>query len=176
MLAEALEAEVEGFLSEFQEQRTGGEARLVRNGYLPQREVQTGIGGLPVQVPRVRDRETGSESLRFTSKVVPPYLRRAKSIEELLPWLYLRGISTEGLLRCLGGPARSRGSGTLGRDGHTAQVPVGARTGGLESTEPRWKELCLLSGRMGSIATRGKRTPGCASLSSSERHRKGKRS
>ena len=64
---------------------------MVRNGYMREREIQTGIGGVPVKVPRVRDR---SGELQFRSKVAPPYLRRAKSVEELLPWLYLRGIST----------------------------------------------------------------------------------
>jgi len=56
----------------------------------------TGIGTVPVQVPRVRDRgahEDGSK-IRFRPALVPPYLRKAKSVEELLPWLYLKGIST----------------------------------------------------------------------------------
>ena len=107
LLREALEAEVESFVMEFQEQRPGGEPRLVRNGYLPEREIQTGIGSVSVRVPRVRDRSASPEGLRFTSKVVPPYLRRAKSIEDLLPWLYLRGISTGGFsdaLEALLGP------------------------------------------------------------------------
>ena len=106
LLAEALEAEVEGFLAEFQAERDRG--RLVRNGYLPEREIQTGIGGVAVRVPRVRDREASKgEGLRFESKVVPRYLRRAKSVEELLPWLYLRGVSTGGFsdaLEALLGP------------------------------------------------------------------------
>ncbi len=54
----------------------------------------TGIGPVVVKVPRVRDRGTDVESIRFTSKLLPPYLRKAKSVEELLPWLYLKGIST----------------------------------------------------------------------------------
>jgi len=92
LLHEAIEAEVESFLSEFRGEVTEeGHRRMVRNGYLPEREIQTGIGGVPVRVPRVRDRRG---ELVFRSKVAPPYLRRAKSVEELLPWLYLRGIST----------------------------------------------------------------------------------
>jgi hypothetical protein len=71
-----------------------GRARLVRHGHLPEREVLTGIGAVPVKVPRVRDRGTGAEKVRFTSTILPPYLRKAKSIEDLLPWLYLKGIST----------------------------------------------------------------------------------
>jgi len=78
LLAEALEAEVTSFLAEFQAERQDGSARLVRNGYLPEREVQTGIGGVGVRVPRVRDRSLDEGStLRFTSKLVPPYLRKA---------------------------------------------------------------------------------------------------
>ena len=71
-----------------------GHARLVRHGHLPEREVITGIGAVPVKVPRVRDRGNESEKVRFTSTILPPYLRKAKSIEELLPWLYLKWIST----------------------------------------------------------------------------------
>ena len=69
----------------------------MRNGYLPGRKIQTGIGGISVRVPRVRDRGSGQESeeiIRFRSGLVPPYLRRSKSLEELLPLLYLKGIST----------------------------------------------------------------------------------
>jgi len=61
---------------------------------LPEREVQTGISAVLVKVPRVRDRAPEGGRLKFTSTILPPYLRRAKSIEELLPWLYLKGIST----------------------------------------------------------------------------------
>jgi putative transposase len=92
LLREALEAEVASLLAEYRDETTEeGRRRLVRSGYLPEREIQTGIGGVPVKVPRVRDREG---ELVFRSKIAPPYLRRAKSVEELLPWLYLRGVST----------------------------------------------------------------------------------
>ena len=104
LLAEAIEAEVEEFLAQYQEVDENGRRRLVRNGYLPERDIQTGLGGVPVKVPRTRDRaSTGSdETLQFRSKLVPPYLRRAKSVEELLPWLYLRGISTGDFSEALG--------------------------------------------------------------------------
>ncbi len=120
LLAEALEAEVESFLTEFQEQRSDGGSRLVRNGHLPEREIQTGIGGVAVRVPRLRDREpTEGAGLRFISKIVPRYLRRAKSVEQLLPWLYLRGVSTGGFsdaLEALLGPAApGLSASTIGR-------------------------------------------------------------
>ena len=104
LLAEAIEAEVGSFLAEYRQERDDtGRQRLVRNGYLPEREIQTGLGGVPVKVPRVRDRaSTKGDGLQFRSKLVPPYLRRAKSVEELLPWLYLRGISTGDFSEALG--------------------------------------------------------------------------
>ena len=73
-----------------------GRRRVVRHVYQPEREVQTGIGAVAVRRPRVRDRQpdAGRGRIRFTSSILPPYLRRAKSVEELLAWLYLKGIST----------------------------------------------------------------------------------
>ena len=70
--------------------------RVTRNGYLPERKVQTGIGPVTVKAPRLRDRQSDNETerIRFTSSILPPYLRRTKSMEELIPWLYLKGIST----------------------------------------------------------------------------------
>jgi transposase-like protein len=73
-----------------------GRQRLVRHGFLPEREVMTGIGKVPVQVPRLRDRGANADGWKvcFNSSLVPPYLRKAKSVEDLLPWLYLKGILT----------------------------------------------------------------------------------
>jgi putative transposase len=90
MLLQAIEAEVETFLSAHgslvDEQ---GRRRLVRNGHAPERQIQTGIGPLEVRRPKVRDRggAVGGEPIRFTSAVLPAYLRRTRNIEELLPWL-----------------------------------------------------------------------------------------
>lgn len=95
LIAQAVEAELSSFLDARAGQTDAeGRRRLVRHGHLPEREVQTGIGAVPVKVPRVRDRAPEGERRRFTSTILPPYLRRAKSIEELLPWLYLKGIFT----------------------------------------------------------------------------------
>ena len=95
LLAQAVEGEVE----EWMEARRGhvdeeGRMQVVRNGYMPERSVLTGLGGISVKKPRVRDRREKSEREHFQSKILPPYLRKSKSVEELLPWLYLRGIST----------------------------------------------------------------------------------
>lgn len=92
LLQAAVNAECADFLSRFAEQRDqAGRCTLVRNGYLPARSIVTGIGPVSVAVPRVRDR-TG-QGIRFESKLVPTYVRRSKSIDAVLPWLYLRGIS-----------------------------------------------------------------------------------
>uniref|UniRef100_A0A832A4T4 Mutator family transposase n=1 Tax=Desulfacinum infernum TaxID=35837 RepID=A0A832A4T4_9BACT len=97
LLAEAIEIEVEAFLGDLHHLRDEeGRLRLVRNGYLPERQVQTGIGNVAVKVPRVRDRcpDPVEGPIRFSSKILPRYLRRTKSLEELVPWLYLKGVST----------------------------------------------------------------------------------
>ena len=97
LLTAALEAEIETFLRQYKGIADDkGHQRVVRNGYLPAREIQTGIGQVPVRAPRIRDRQPDPQNgrIRFTSAIVPPYLRRTKSIETLLPWLYLKGVST----------------------------------------------------------------------------------
>lgn len=96
LLSQALEAEVEFFLRQYSDLTDdAGRQRMVRNGYLPEREIQSGIGPVPVQAPRVRDRHAiTSQRIRFSSSILPPYLRRTRSMEELIPWLYLKGVST----------------------------------------------------------------------------------
>ena len=84
MLAKAIEFEVEDFLSQHQRESTDeGNRRFVRNGYLPERSIQTGIADLPVTVPRVRDRDPEKDDIKFSSNIVSSYLRRSKSIETL---------------------------------------------------------------------------------------------
>ena len=97
MLQQVIEAEVEAFLAAHVElEDAHGRRRVVRNGHAPEREIQTGIGPVAVRRPRVRDRGDGrgGEPTRFTSKVLPPFPRRTRNVEELLPWLYSKGIST----------------------------------------------------------------------------------
>ena len=120
LIAQAVEAELNAFLDAHAGQTDAiGRRRLVRHGHLPEREVQTGIGAVPVKVPRVRDRAPAGAPLRFSSTILPPYLRRAKSIEELLPWLYLKGISTgdfsEALAALLGPGAPGLSATTITR-------------------------------------------------------------
>jgi putative transposase len=104
LLTEALKVEIEGYIAQYRELRDNqNRTRVVRNGYLPEREVQTGIGPVSVKVPRSRDRQPDQEPgpIRFTSSLLPPYLRKTKSMEELIPWLYLKGISTNDFTQAL---------------------------------------------------------------------------
>lgn len=121
LLAEALEVEIEEFLRQYRELRDEfGRQRLVRNGYHREREVQTGIGPVQVKVPRVRDRNgCPFESIGFTSAILPPYLRKTRSMEELIPWLYLKGVSTgdfsDALSAILGSGAPGLSPATISR-------------------------------------------------------------
>jgi transposase-like protein len=95
LIKQAIEAEVAALMASFANDKLeDGRARLVRHGHLPEREILTGVGPVPVKVPRVRDRNPGEDKITFTPSILPRYLRKAKSVEELLPWLYLKGVST----------------------------------------------------------------------------------
>lgn len=97
MLARAIENEVAEYVGLCWNLRDAdGQRLVVRNGHLPARTIQTGVGVVEVQQPRVNDKriDENARRIRFSSKILPPYLRRTKSIDELIPWLYLKGIST----------------------------------------------------------------------------------
>ena len=118
LLQEAVEAEVAAFMDDHAQLRDeNGRSAVVRNGFLPERAMQTGIGPVKVKVPRTRDRS--GQGLNFQSGIVPPYLRRARSVEELLPWLYLKGVSTgdfsEALKSLLGPEAPGLAPATIAR-------------------------------------------------------------
>jgi len=118
LIRQAVEAELNTMLSEHEHLKlTDGRQALVRNGYLPERRIQTGIGDVAIKVPKIRDR-SGS-GIHFQSHLLPPYLRRTKSIEELIPWLYLKGLSTgdysEALGSLLGEHAKGLSANTVSR-------------------------------------------------------------
>lgn len=118
MLAAAVDAEVHAFLSQYEHIRDiHGRKQVVRNGYLPERTIQTGLGSVDIKVPRVRD--NSGNDIAFTSALLPPYLKRTQSISELLPWLYLKGISTGGfadaLRALLGKEAKGLSANTICR-------------------------------------------------------------
>jgi putative transposase len=103
LLAEAIEAEVAAWIDAHAHLKdASGRQQVVRNGHLPERTIQTGIGEIGVRQPRVHDRRPPEQREKFTPAVLPPYLRRTKSLEELIPWLYLKGISTGDFSEALG--------------------------------------------------------------------------
>ena len=118
IIAQAVEAELNELLGKYQALKDdSGRQAVVRNGYLPARTITTGVGEVEVQVPKVRDR-TGS-GIKFNSSLLPPYLKRSRSVEEVLPWLYLKGVSTgdfaEALSALLGPEAKGLSSATISR-------------------------------------------------------------
>jgi len=93
LIATAVEAEFAGYLAQFADLRTeAGHAAVVRNGHHPERPFQTGIGPVSVRIPKVRSKD--GTPVTFRSALVPPYVRRTKTLEAALPWLYLKGISS----------------------------------------------------------------------------------
>jgi putative transposase len=120
LLAQAIEAEVAAWIDAHAHLRDdAGRRQVVRNGHLPERAIQTGIGDIEVQQPRVHDRRPVGQRETFTPAVLPPYLRRTKSLEELIPWLYLKGVSTgdfsEALTAILGPDAPNLSATTVTR-------------------------------------------------------------
>ena len=120
MLAQAIDAEVQDWLEQRAECRDeSGRQQLVRNGYLPERSLVTGLGEIKVQQPRVRDRRPAEQRETYSSAILPRYLRKTKSMEELIPWLYLKGISTgdfsEALAALVGPEAKGLSASTVTR-------------------------------------------------------------
>ena len=190
MLQQVIEAEVEAFVGAHAElEDAHGRRRVVRNGHAPEREIQTGIGPISVRRPKLRDRGdgVGGERIRFTSKVLPPFLRRTKNVEELLPWLYLKGVSTgqfeEALTALLGPDAPGLSASTvrrlvanwqqeherwLRRDlGSRRYVYLPPGPAGPVSFGDRIDGLLAIDGPTGSTSRRGWTTTGSASSSSS---------
>ena len=121
LLTQAIEAEVAEFLAKHADLKTAtGQQRLVRHGHLPEREIMTGIGPVCVRQPRVRDREaTEGARIRYSPSILPRYARRSKSLEVLIPILYLKGISTgdfeEALAALVGKNAPGLSASTIAR-------------------------------------------------------------
>jgi len=118
LITQAVHAELTEFLTRYEDVMDSlGRRQVVRNGYLPQREIMTGIGPVDIQVPKTRDK--GGHGLHFRSELLPPYIKRTKSVETVLPWLYLKGISTgdfsEALAALLGKNAQGLSAGTISR-------------------------------------------------------------
>ena len=120
LLTQAIEDEVTDWIeSRANLTNEAGHRQVVRNGRLPKRAILTGLGPIEVEQPRVLDRRPRDEAEPFSSKVLPPYLRKTKSLEELIPWLYLKGISTgdfsEALAALVGPQAKGLSASTVVR-------------------------------------------------------------
>ena len=144
MLAEALKAEADAFVASFADERLNdGRQRVVRHGHGPQRSIQTGIGAIDVRRPKIRDRAQGqpeSEKVRFTSNILPKWARRSKSLDVLLPVLYLRGISTGDFQEAL--------AALLGPDAPNLSPNVISRlTAGWQETYDAWQHRDLSARR-----------------------------
>lgn len=118
LIQRAVEAELSEYLQGFQDRRLAdGRAAVVRNGYQPERAIQTGIGPVTVKVPKIRAKD--GSPVTFRSALVPPYVRKTRSLEAALPWLYLKGVSTgemENALEVLVGPqAKGLSASTVAR-------------------------------------------------------------
>ena len=144
MLAAALRAEAASFVARFEDERLpDGRHRIVRHGAGPERMIQTGIGPIPVQRQKVRDRAAGvpaEKRIRFTSNILPRWARRSKSLDALLPVLYLRGISTgdfqEALTALLGTDAPNLSPGA-----------IAGLTAGWQENYDRWQHRDLSARR-----------------------------
>lgn len=143
MLAAALRAEADAFVAQHAEEvLPDGRQRVVRHGYGPERSIQTGIGALDVRRPKVRDRAAGPADgkVRFTSAILPKWARGSRSLDALLPVLYLRGIST--------GDFREALSAILGADAPNLSPSVISRlTGGWQQEYDRWQRRDLSARR-----------------------------
>ncbi|MBT5175796.1 MAG: IS256 family transposase, partial [Candidatus Marinimicrobia bacterium] len=117
LIHQAVESELSEYLSQHQRLTDDGRVAVVRNGYLPKREILTGIGPVSVRIPKVRSRD--GEPLTFRSALVPPYVRKTRSLEAALPWLYLKGVSTgemgEALKVLVGHDAQGLSASTVSR-------------------------------------------------------------
>jgi len=137
LLAAAVEAEVQEFVKRHEQIKDDqGHRQVVRNGYLPERQVQTGVGGIPVKMPRVRN--NSERDIVFSSALLPPYLKRTKSMESLIPWLYLKGISTGEMSQAL--------SALLGQKAHGLSAKnITHLTSAWQQEHQQWQKRDLSS-------------------------------
>ena len=180
LLTQAVEAEVSEFLAATADLKTDGCRRIVRHGHLPERQIMTGIGPVAVRQPRVRDRVAGADDparIRFTPAILPPYARRSKSLDTLIPILYLKGVST--------GDFASALAALLGKDAPGLSATTIARLKEVWTDEhKRWSErdlsaksyVYVWAGGAQSRCRRVWRTRRNASWSSSAPRRRARRS
>ena len=161
LIHNAVEAELREFMSQHQGVTEDGKVSVIRNGYLPKREIMTGIGPVSVRIPKVRSKD--GEALTFRSALVPPYVRKTRSLEAALLWLYLKGVSTgemgEALKVLVGHDAQGLSASTVSRlksewaneCQHWSESPLGADKcahiwayGSFSSLRSEKDKLCAL--------------------------------
>jgi len=128
LIRQAVDAELQELLASHADRLTdAGRSGVVRSGYLPERQLQTGIGPVTVKVPKVRAK-TG-EAVTFRSALVPPYIRKTRTLEAALPWLYLKGISSGEMGEAL---EVLVGDGSIGQHSLAIEAGLGAGVSDLE--------------------------------------------
>jgi putative transposase len=154
LLTQAVETEVADFLGRYADLKTeAGHQRVVRHGHLPEREIMTGIGAVTVRQPRVRDRGAADgERIRFSPTILPPYARRTKSLEMLIPILYLKGVSTGDFEEALGA--------LLGKDSGLSASTIARLKEAWVDEHARWRlpSGTSTSGPMASTSRLGSKT------------------
>ena len=127
LIALAVETEVNELMAKYDDQHTkSGHRAVVRSGYQPQRQIQTGIGAVTVKIPKVRS--TSGAPVTFRSWLIPPYVRKTRTLEAFLPWLYLKGISQRRDGRSAWGVAGAGSQRIFRRGGVATESRVGRRT------------------------------------------------
>src|SRR6478672_10654144 len=143
LLVGAVELEADDFLAAMRDLKLAdGRARLVRHGHGPERQIQTGIGPVPVARVKIRDRapRAGEARIRFSSTILPKWARRSRSLDALLPVLYLRGVSTGDFQEAL--------SALLGKDAPNLSASVvGRLTAEWQADYERWQQRDLSTRR-----------------------------
>jgi len=150
MLQLALENEVEEFIQKHSNlMGENGKKVVTKNGYMPEREILTGMGPLTIIQPRIDDRNLKEHSSndRFTSNILPRYLRRIPSIDNLIPALYLKGISTNDFPTALSAILGEKASGLSATNIVRLKNCLRKRLPAVEKQRPKCQELCIFLGR-----------------------------
>lgn len=160
LIEKAVEAELQGLLDRYENViDLAGRQAVVHNGDLPERDILTGLGPVPVRIPKVRDRS--GRGVKFNSALVPPYVRKAQRIEAALPWLYLRGLSTgdmqEALAVLLGEEAKGLSPAVVGR----LKAEWSEAYAAWNRRDLSGEHYVFTSGRMGFIPPCAARTTAC---------------
>ncbi len=145
VIQQVIELELAALLEQYANVRTlAGKKAVVRNGYLPERDVLTAAGPVSVKVPKVRDRS--GTGVKFNSTVVPPYVRKSPRVSAALPWLYLKGVSTGDMSEALSVLLGDEAKGHISQCGQPLEGVLGRGMAAVGPAEPEQCPLCVLVG------------------------------